>query len=111
MLISKPKKDSDARQALPLLTHHLARLNEAAPNAARVVEIVGERRVEEGGRCAFWGLAPEQGGRIPAVALTAFARSEDTQRALRAGYQSHVAKPVEPSELLTVCASLVGRMS
>jgi DNA-binding response OmpR family regulator len=50
-------------------------------------------------------------GRVPAVALTAFARSEDRQRALLAGYQLHVAKPVEPSELLTVCASLVGRIS
>jgi CheY-like chemotaxis protein len=48
---------------------------------------------------------------VPAVALTAFARSEDRQRALLAGYQLHVAKPVEPSELLTVCASLVGRIS
>ncbi len=50
-------------------------------------------------------------GRVPAVALTAFARSEDRQRALLAGYQLHVSKPVEPSELLTVCASLVGRIS
>ena len=35
---------------------------------------------------------------------------EDRQRALRSGYQLHVAKPVEPSELLTVCASLAGRV-
>jgi PAS domain S-box-containing protein len=52
----------------------------------------------------------DQGGTIPAVALTAFARSEDRQRALRAGYQIHVAKPVEPSELITVCASLAGKL-
>jgi CheY-like chemotaxis protein len=51
-------------------------------------------------------LPPAEGGRIPAAALTAFARSEDRQRALLAGYQIHVAKPVEPSELLTVCASI-----
>jgi PAS domain S-box-containing protein len=57
------------------------------------------------------GLAEDDCGRVPAVALTAFARSEDRQRALLAGYQLHVAKPVEPSELLTVCASLVGRIS
>ena len=56
-------------------------------------------------------LIPDASGRLPAVALTAFARSEDRQRALLAGYQIHVAKPVEPSELLTVCASLVGRIS
>ena len=44
-----------------------------------------------------------------AVALTAYARAEDRLRALRAGYQMHVAKPVEPSELLAVMASLAGR--
>jgi signal transduction histidine kinase len=55
-------------------------------------------------------LASEANRRIPAVALTAFARSEDRQRALLAGYQLHVSKPVEPSELLTVCASLTGRI-
>jgi CheY-like chemotaxis protein len=56
-------------------------------------------------------LTAEDRGRVPAVALTAFSRSEDRQRALLAGYQLHVAKPVEPSELLTVCASLVGRIA
>ena len=55
-------------------------------------------------------LTADDCGRVPAVALTAFARSEDRQRALLAGYHFHVAKPVEPSELLTVCASLVGRI-
>jgi CheY-like chemotaxis protein len=42
---------------------------------------------------------------IPAVALTAFARSEDRTRALRAGYQAHIAKPVEPAELIATLAS------
>jgi PAS domain S-box-containing protein len=46
---------------------------------------------------------------IPAVALTAFARSEDRTRAMLAGFHSHVAKPVEPDELLAVVATLVGR--
>ena len=50
------------------------------------------------------------GGATPAVALTAFARSEDRQRALLAGYQIHVSKPVEPAELIAVCASLAGRV-
>lgn len=54
-------------------------------------------------------LAPEQGGRTPAAALTAFARAEDRTRALRAGYQSHVSKPVQPSELTAVVASLARR--
>jgi PAS domain S-box-containing protein len=51
-------------------------------------------------------LRPEEGGKTPAAALTAFARAEDRTRALRAGYQSHVAKPVEPTELTAVVASL-----
>jgi CheY-like chemotaxis protein len=46
---------------------------------------------------------------LPAVALTAFARSDDRKRALLAGFQSHVAKPVDPAELVAVIASLVER--
>jgi CheY-like chemotaxis protein len=46
---------------------------------------------------------------VPAIALTAFARSEDRTRALLEGFQAHVAKPVEPAELVAVIASLVGR--
>jgi hypothetical protein len=49
------------------------------------------------------------GRRLPALALTAFARAEDRKRALLAGYQSHVAKPVDMSELVIVVAGLVGR--
>ena len=48
--------------------------------------------------------------RLPAVALTAFTRAQDRMRALSSGYQSHVAKPVEPDELATVIASLTGRL-
>jgi signal transduction histidine kinase len=50
------------------------------------------------------------GGQTPAVALTAFARSEDRRRSLLAGYQMHVAKPVDRAELLAVVASLSGRV-
>jgi PAS domain S-box-containing protein len=46
---------------------------------------------------------------LPALALTAFARSEDRRRAAMAGFQSHLAKPVEAMELLAVVASLAGR--
>jgi signal transduction histidine kinase len=55
-------------------------------------------------------LSCEEGGETPAAAVTAFARSEDRRRALLAGYQSHLAKPVEPEELITVVASLAGRL-
>lgn len=46
---------------------------------------------------------------LPAVALTAFARAEDRKRAMLAGFQTHVAKPVDPEELVAVVASLAGR--
>ncbi|MGI8819965.1 MAG: PAS domain S-box protein [Chthoniobacterales bacterium] len=54
-------------------------------------------------------LAPELGGNVRAVALTAFARAEDRRRALISGFQMHMAKPVEPSELIAVIASLANR--
>jgi len=46
---------------------------------------------------------------IPAAALTAFARSEDRTRALRAGFEMHLAKPVDPGELVASVATLVRR--
>jgi len=54
-------------------------------------------------------LGSERGGKVPAIALTAFARSEDRTRALLAGYLVHVAKPVEPRELIATVASVGGR--
>ena len=51
----------------------------------------------------------EDGGRIPAIALTAFARSEDRNRALRSGFLVHMSKPVEPIELVATVASIAGR--
>ncbi|MCM3903706.1 MAG: ATP-binding protein [Pyrinomonadaceae bacterium] len=56
-------------------------------------------------------LSEEHGGRTPAAALTAYAGVEDRMRALSAGYQMHIPKPVEPSRLTTVVASLAGRYS
>jgi PAS domain S-box-containing protein len=54
-------------------------------------------------------LGPDRGGRVHAIALTAFARSEDRTRAMMAGFLAHVAKPVEPSELIATVASVAGR--
>ncbi|WP_414550871.1 ATP-binding protein [Anabaena sp. CCY 0017] len=54
---------------------------------------------------------PEKGGKIPAAALTAYARAEDRTRAIQEGYQLHLPKPIEPAELATVVASLVIRNS
>jgi PAS domain S-box-containing protein len=54
-------------------------------------------------------LEVARGGRTPALALTAYGRVEDRLRALVAGFNMHVPKPVEPAELATVVASLAGR--
>jgi CheY-like chemotaxis protein len=54
-------------------------------------------------------LDPERGGRIPAVALTAFARPEDRTLVLRSGFQVHVPKPVDPAELVATVASVARR--
>src|SRR6185369_14141402 len=49
-------------------------------------------------------LGAQRGGSVPAIALTAFARSEDRLRALESGFLDHVPKPVEPSELIATVA-------
>ena len=54
-------------------------------------------------------MPPEKGGRIPAAALTAYVRTEDRMKILRAGFQIHIPKPLEPAELVAVVANLAGR--
>ncbi|HKQ48132.1 MAG TPA: ATP-binding protein [Phycisphaerae bacterium] len=58
---------------------------------------------------AVRGRPRERGGQVPSISLTAFARLEDRVRTLQAGYQMHVAKPVDAVELIAVATSLVGR--
>jgi signal transduction histidine kinase/ActR/RegA family two-component response regulator len=53
--------------------------------------------------------SPEQGGTVPAAALTAYARTEDRLQSLRAGFHRHVPKPVPPDELTEIVASLAAR--
>jgi signal transduction histidine kinase/CheY-like chemotaxis protein len=55
-------------------------------------------------------LSPERGGNVPAAALTGYASRADYLKALSAGYQSHIKKPVELEELIAVVASLAGRI-
>jgi CheY-like chemotaxis protein len=54
-------------------------------------------------------LPPEQNGQVKAIALTAYAGDFNQQQALQAGFQQHVSKPVEPAQLVTTIASLVGQ--
>jgi PAS domain S-box-containing protein len=56
-------------------------------------------------------LPPDRGGQTPALALTAYARTEDRVRAISEGYQLHLAKPVDRVELATVVASLAHRVA
>ncbi|RUR86756.1 response regulator [Chlorogloeopsis fritschii PCC 9212] len=52
-------------------------------------------------------LRPELGGRVPAIALTAYGDSDNCVRALEAGFQTHVSKPIAPDELVEIVANVV----
>jgi PAS domain S-box-containing protein len=84
-----------------------ARFKEAAPNL--LISDLGMPDVD-GFELLDWvrHLSREQGSEVPAIALTAFARSEDRLRALEAGFSAHISKPVEPSELIATVASVTG---
>ncbi len=54
-------------------------------------------------------LPIEKGGQVPAIALTGYASRKDRERALTAGYQQHMAKPIEQADMIAAIAALVGR--
>ena len=54
-------------------------------------------------------LPPERGGQIPAIALTGYASRKDRERALAAGYNQHIAKPIEQADMISALAALIGR--
>jgi CheY-like chemotaxis protein len=60
---------------------------------------------------SFIGKIRKDGRTFPAVAVTAYGQWEDRVKTLSSGFQTHVAKPVEPRELIAIVASLTGRMS
>ena len=74
-----------------------------APVALHPVQLVSMRA--EAGETVR-ALPPELGGETPAAALTAYAGADAEERALASGYQAHIAKPVEPSELSALVAGL-----
>ncbi len=51
-------------------------------------------------------LHPDDGGALPAIALTAYARGQDREAALKAGYQMHLAKPIAPADLIAAVVQL-----
>ena len=114
--------DADARKLLgTVLTRCHAKVTVVA-SAADALEAVRRERpdvllsdVEMPGEDGYSliakvrALPPGEGGQTPAAALTAYARLEDRTKALRAGFQMHVPKPVEPAELVAVVANLAAR--
>jgi len=89
---------SSARDALEALEHSVpdALVSDLAmpeQDGFELIELIRQR-------------GPERGGNIPAVALTAYARAEDRVRALTAGFQLYVPKPVDANELVAVVANL-----
>jgi CheY-like chemotaxis protein len=52
-------------------------------------------------------LSPDRGGLIPAIALTAYAGERDYERALSAGFNRHISKPVEPDQIVDAIANLI----
>ncbi|MFT3785040.1 MAG: PAS domain S-box protein [Tepidisphaeraceae bacterium] len=112
--------EPDARALLRQVLEHCEADVFTAKNAAEAIELLRTHRPavlvsdigmpDEDGYTLLRkirALPPEHGGRTPAVALTAYARADDRVRAIRAGFQMHVPKPVEPAELLTMVATLV----
>jgi CheY-like chemotaxis protein len=110
----------DARELLNRLFLECGARVETVPSAAEALEVVRRARPdvlvsdlgmpgEDGYEMVrrLRALPPEEGGAIPAAAVSALARPEDRRRALEAGYQVHLAKPVEPAELLAAVARLV----
>jgi CheY-like chemotaxis protein len=55
--------------------------------------------------------APDRGGNIPAIALSAYTRPQDRAQALAAGFQLHLSKPIDPSDLVAALARLIGGLA
>jgi PAS domain S-box-containing protein len=94
-------KAQDAASALSLL-------REKRPNVlVSDLEMPGESGYDLMGKIR--ALPANQGGLTPAIALTAYARSDDRVRALMAGFQAHLSKPTRPHDLASAVAGLVGQ--
>jgi CheY-like chemotaxis protein len=111
--------DEDARDVLKVTLNKYGAEVMTAADAARALDTLASEKVDvlvsdinmpgmDGYELIRRVRAMESGqsGRIPAVALTAYARPEDRAHALQAGYHAHVPKPVEPAELEVVVATL-----
>jgi CheY-like chemotaxis protein len=113
--------DADARELLQAVLRDAAAQVSTAASAAAGLELVKAQHpdvlISDIGMPERDGyqlirdirrLPSTEGGRTPAIALTAFARSEDRTKAMLAGYQVHVSKPIEAQELVATVLSLAG---
>lgn len=91
---------SSAAEALPLVKSQ-------APDV--LVSDIGMAEVDGYEFLRQVRVAEPRGRKIPAIALTAFARSEDRTKALRSGFSAHISKPVEPAELIATIVSVIDR--
>lgn len=111
--------EEDGRDLLTAVLERAGAIVMSAENAADAFEIIRAEKpdvlVSDIGMAGTDGydlirriraLKPEEGGTTPAAALTAYARAEDRKKALDAGFMMHLAKPVEPAELMAVIANL-----
>lgn len=111
--------EPDARDLLQVVLQCASAEVSVAQDAEEALRLVKQRRfsaiISDIGmphRDGYWfirevrNLSVEQGGKTPAVALTAFARSEDRTRAMLSGFQVHLSKPIEPRELVATLKSL-----
>jgi signal transduction histidine kinase len=112
--------EDDARECMKLaLQHYGARVTavgSAAAAVAAIDEALPDALVCDLGMPGEDGFSlmrrirarpPERGGLVPAAAVTAYARSEDRARALAAGFDAHVPKPVEPIDLASAVKNLL----
>ena len=114
--------DPDTLQMLTMALEHAGGEVRACASAHEALDALGEWRADllvsdigmpnEDGYALIRkvrSLEPEMGGAMPAIALTAFAGAADRSRALSAGFQKHISKPVEPFDLIRVIAQLSGQ--
>jgi CheY-like chemotaxis protein len=115
--------DADARHILRRFLHICGAQTQEASNMTQALELISSFQprvlLSDLGMPEHDGLElirkVRQSGTsadvLPAIALTGFARSEDRHRALLAGFQMHLSKPIDPQELTAAIAMLVGRVN
>jgi CheY-like chemotaxis protein len=107
--------DADSRNVLVMLLQSLGALVEAVPSAKEAYDRVSHRRPDvlvsdigmpdEDGYSLIRRVR-QMGGRLPAIALTAYARKQDADQAIASGFDCHLPKPVAPADLIRAIKSV-----